>query len=60
VDLVTAQFSLATARAQEISARSDWFLAMASLARATGALAQPMAQEDAARTTTSGSGEERK
>lgn len=60
VDLVTAQFSLATARAQEISARSDWFLAMASLARATGALAQPLAQEDAARTTTSGSGEERK
>jgi outer membrane protein TolC len=60
LDLLTAQASLASARAQEILARSDWLLAMASLARATGALAPPLEQEDATRTTTRGSGEERR
>lgn len=38
LDLLTSQSSLALARAQEIEARSDWFLALARLARATGAL----------------------
>jgi outer membrane protein len=38
LDLLTAQSALADARAQEVQARSLWFLAMAELAHATGAL----------------------
>jgi outer membrane protein len=38
LDLLTTQASLALARAQEIQSRSDWFLALARLARATGSL----------------------
>ncbi len=38
LDLLTAQAALSNARAQEVQARSLWFLAMAQLAHATGAL----------------------
>jgi TolC family type I secretion outer membrane protein len=38
LDLLTAQALLADARAQEVEARSLWFLSMAQLAHATGAL----------------------
>jgi outer membrane protein len=38
LDLLTTQSALASARAQEVQARSLWFLAMAQLAHATGAL----------------------
>ncbi|HTY40301.1 MAG TPA: TolC family protein [Thermoanaerobaculia bacterium] len=38
LDLLTTQASLAAARAEEVQARSLWFLAMAELAHATGAL----------------------
>jgi len=38
LDLLTAQASLADARAQEVEARSLWLLSMAQLAHATGAL----------------------
>ena len=38
LDLLTTQASLAAARAEEVQARSLWFLAMAQLAHATGAL----------------------
>ncbi len=38
LDLLTAQSALADARTQEAQARSLWFLAMAQLAHATGAL----------------------
>ncbi len=38
LDLLTTQASLASARAEEVQARSLWFLAMAQLAHATGAL----------------------
>jgi len=38
LDLLSAQTSLANARAQDVEARSLWFLAMAQLAHATGAL----------------------
>ncbi len=38
LDLLTAQASLSNARAQEVEARSLWFLAMAQLAHSTGAL----------------------
>ncbi|MGE5277219.1 MAG: TolC family protein [Acidobacteriota bacterium] len=38
LDLLTAQALLADARAQEVQARSLWFLAMAQLAHSTGAL----------------------
>lgn len=39
VDLLVAQSALARARAQEIAARSAWFVALAQLARDTGAAA---------------------
>jgi outer membrane protein TolC len=39
LDLLTAQSALADARSQEAQARSLWFLSMAQLAYATGALA---------------------
>ena len=38
LDLLTAQSALADARSQEAQARSFWFLSMAQLAHATGAL----------------------
>ena len=38
LDLLAAQTALANARAQEVQSRSYWFLAMAQLAHATGAL----------------------
>jgi len=38
LDLLTTQASLAAARAEEVQARSLWFLAVAELAHATGAL----------------------
>jgi outer membrane protein len=50
IDLLTAQSALADARAQEVQARSLWFLAMAQLAHATGALV-PKAAEIMSATT---------
>jgi len=38
LDLLTAQSTLAAARAQEVQARADWLLALAQLAHDTGAL----------------------
>lgn len=38
LDLLTAQVALASARSQEIQARTDWLLAVAHLAYATGSL----------------------
>jgi outer membrane protein TolC len=50
IDLLTAQSALADARAEEVQARSLWFLAMAQLAHATGALV-PRAAEISSTTT---------
>ncbi len=44
LDLLTAQAALASARAQEVQARADWLLSLASLAHDTGALG-PAPQE---------------
>jgi outer membrane protein TolC len=44
LDLLTTQASLAQARAEEVQARSLWFLAMAQLAHATGALVPKAAE----------------
>jgi TolC family type I secretion outer membrane protein len=41
LDVLTAEAALETARAQEIQARTDWFIAVAQLAHDTGTLAQP-------------------
>lgn len=41
LDLLSAQNALANARAQEVQARSAWFLALAELAHATGVLRLP-------------------
>ena len=38
IDLLTAQAALASARAQEIQARTSWLLSIASLANATGSI----------------------
>lgn len=38
LDLLTAEAALESARAQEVQARTDWFLAMAQLAHDTGTL----------------------
>jgi outer membrane protein len=38
LDLLTAQSTLASARAQEVQARADWLLALAQLAHDTGSL----------------------
>ncbi len=46
LDVLTAEAALETARAQEIQARTDWFIAVAQLAHDTGTLAAP-AQESA-------------
>jgi outer membrane protein TolC len=52
LDLLNAQSALAVARAEDVTARTDFFLALASLARATGRLeavpAVPPAAPDAA------------
>ena len=50
LDLLTTQASLAAARAEEVQSRSLWFLAMAQLAHATGALL-PRAAEITGATT---------
>ena len=39
LDLLTSQSALADARAREIVSRAQWFIALAELQRATGALA---------------------
>jgi outer membrane protein TolC len=39
LDVLTAEAALETARAQEIQARTDWFIAVAQLAHDTGTLA---------------------
>jgi len=41
LDLLTAQSALASARAQEVQARADWLLSIASLAHDTGTLGPP-------------------
>ncbi len=41
LDLLTAEAALETARAQEVQARTDWFLSLAQLAHDTGTL-QPL------------------
>jgi outer membrane protein TolC len=38
LDLLTAQSALESARAQEVQARTDWFLSVAQLAHDTGSL----------------------
>ena len=38
IDLLTAEAALESARAQEVQARTDWFLSIAQLAHATGTL----------------------
>jgi TolC family type I secretion outer membrane protein len=41
LDLLTAQAALANARAQEVQARADWLVSVATLSHDTGALALP-------------------
>ena len=41
LDVLTAEAALENARAQEIQARADWFIAVAQLAHDTGSLAPP-------------------
>ncbi|HLJ75560.1 MAG TPA: TolC family protein [Thermoanaerobaculia bacterium] len=41
LDVLTAEAALETARAEEIQARADWFIAVAQLAHDTGALTTP-------------------
>ena len=41
LDVLTAEAALESARAQEIQARADWFIAVAQLAHDTGALTTP-------------------
>jgi outer membrane protein TolC len=43
LDVLTAQSALALARAQEVQARADWILSVASLAHDTGSLGPPRA-----------------
>jgi len=38
LDVLTAEVALANARAQEVQARADWLLSLASLSHDTGAL----------------------
>ena len=40
----SAEAALENARAQEIQARADWFIAVAQLAHDTGSLAPPAAE----------------
>ena len=51
LDLLTTQAALASARAEEVQARSLWFLAMAQLAHATGALVPRAAEITGAAST---------
>lgn len=44
LDLLTAQAALENARAEEVQARTDWFLAVARLAHDTGSLAPQQGQ----------------
>ena len=44
LDVLTAEAALENARAQEIQARADWFIAVAQLAHDTGSLAPPAAE----------------
>ncbi|HKO01425.1 MAG TPA: TolC family protein [Thermoanaerobaculia bacterium] len=44
LDLLTAEAALESARAQEVQARTDWFLAVAQLAHDTGSLAPQQGQ----------------
>ena len=46
LDVLTAEAALESARAQDIQARADWFVAVAQLAHDTGAL-EPPAEESA-------------
>jgi outer membrane protein len=46
LDLLTAEAALETARAQEVQARADWFLAMAQLAHDVGTLGPQPQQEN--------------
>ena len=41
IDLLTAQSQLENARAQQVQARTDWFLSLAQLAHDTGSLGAP-------------------
>ena len=41
LDVLTSETALASARAQETQARTDWFLTMAQLAHDTGTLWGP-------------------
>ena len=41
LDLLTAQSALASARAQDVQARADWLISVATLSHDTGALAVP-------------------
>jgi len=54
LDLLTAQTAFANARAQEVQARANWFLAMAQLAHDTGALPPPAGAPAAAPSATKG------
>ncbi|MFN8178981.1 MAG: TolC family protein [bacterium] len=45
LDLLTAQASLAGARAADVQARADWFLSLAQLAHDTGTLGAPSSPE---------------
>src|SRR6185369_6507376 len=45
LDVLTAQSALAGARAQEVQARADWFLAVAQLAHDSGTLTQEEAKK---------------
>jgi outer membrane protein TolC len=44
LDVLTAEAALESARAQEVQARTDWFLAVAQLAHDTGSLAPQQGQ----------------
>ncbi len=47
IDLLVAQGTLSSARAQQVAARSDWFLSLAQLARDTGTLWPPSGKPQA-------------
>ena len=45
LDLLTAQAALENARAEEVQARTDWFLSVAQLAHDTGTLTRAAASQ---------------
>jgi outer membrane protein TolC len=47
LEILVAQGALAAARAQQVAARSDWFLSLAQLARDTGTLWPPSGKPQA-------------